>query len=132
MHENSGMKVNREMVRFIQVGKTTRAEVVGQMGTKYVSLWHDSAMAYPFETKGVSFEWYEVAWLGFTGMSQKTDVETSPTGSRWQAFFVAFDDQAVVRAACFKKLITDNKSVDEQLDKWVASLPPTNSIACRP
>jgi len=123
MHEDYGMKVTGEMVQFIHPGITTRAQVIDHLGTNYVSLWRERAIAYPFETKGLSFEWDFVAVGLVSVYSERTDCETSPTGARWQAFFVAFDDHAVVRATCFKKLTANNKSADEQLDHWVASLP---------
>lgn len=131
-HENHGMKVTRDDVRFIQVGKTTRAEVIDHLGTNYVSLPRERAIAYPFETGGVSFEWYKVVWLGFVVMTDKTDVETSPTGSYWQAFFLAFDDHAVVQAVRFERLSMNNQSLDEQLDQWAAAQWPKNGLAeCR-
>jgi hypothetical protein len=123
LHEDYGMKITPEMVRFVRPGITARAEVIAHLGTNYVSLPQDRAMGYPWETKGLSFEWYFVmmGWDG--GYSEKTDCETSPTGARWQAFFLAYDDHAVVRATCFKKLTTNNKSLDEQLDRWQSRLP---------
>ena len=122
LHERYGRPVTRALVKFIQPGRTTRAEVVASLGTEYASLPQDRALAYPWETSGLSFEWYWVL-TGFTHIDcEKTDVETSPMGARWQAYFVAFDDQAVVRATGFRKLTT-NKPLSEQLETWCNQLP---------
>ncbi len=129
MHDNYGVPVTRADVRFIQPGQTTRAEVISHLGTRYASLPRERALAYPWESKGLSFEWFFVAYGPYGGISEKTDCETSPTGARWQAYFVAFDDQGVVHAASFKNLTTNHKSLHEQLDHWAAGQHPPNDPA---
>ncbi len=119
--ENYGTRLTRDRVAFIQPGKTTRAELIIRLGTNYVSLPHERAIAYSWETRGMSLDWYFVVAGPYGGFAEKTDCQTSAAGGAWQAYFVAFDGQELVQAADFKRLNPNNKSLHEQLDQWAAA-----------
>ena len=119
LNENHGRRMKREEVCFIQPGRTSRAEVYARLGTNYVSLPMERAIAYSWECKGLSFPWYFV----ISGLSSG---EAFPTGyemaGKWQAYFVAFDNNNIAQAVKFKRLAAE-LPLQEQLDLWFSRLP---------
>jgi hypothetical protein len=105
-----GREVNKSMSAFIRVGGTTRSEVIDQLGNGYVSLPHESAIAYTWEG-GVHY----VGWW-FLASTHAAAGKTYDWGG-WRGYFIAFDENQVVRAQAFKSL-SINRSVHEQLDHW--------------
>ena len=118
-----GRRLQDADVEFIHSGQTTRSEVKSRLGTKYASLPSEHAIAYPWETKGLIFDYYFFAYGPYGGGSEKLDYHGSPTGNGWHAFFVAFDANAVVRASGFKHL--SRLPLQEQLQQWFDRLPKT-------
>ena len=128
LSEDFGQRIEAPQVRFIHTGQTTRAEVIAHLGTNYTDLPQGRAMAYSWETKGVTFQWYIVVFALFGGRAEPTDWST---GSRWQAYFLAFDRHGVVQAHGYHRLTLNNHhSLHEQLAKWVSRKVPENADNC--
>jgi len=118
----SGRKLSAADVAFIQIGQTTRTEVVAQLGTNYLTLPQQRALAYSWEMKGGGWIWW---WCvaGYGGAAG--DGGVTPGG--WRAYFVAFDDCGVVSATEFRRPST-GRSLHEHLYAWVGRLPAPPAI----
>jgi hypothetical protein len=121
-YENFGKPVRGEEVAFVQTGRTTRAEIIARLGTNYVSLTQERAIAYPWEGEGLTFDWYFVGVGLFGGSAERYDHESMPGKGGWHAWFAAFDEAGVVRATTFKHLHS-HKPLHEQLEAWLNQLP---------
>ena len=109
-----GQKLKPSQTRFIRPGQTTRAEVISRLGTNCVSFRRTRSIAYTWEMRGGGGAWWVCSFNGAAG---------GDWVGGWRGFLVAFDDQDVVRAAEFKMLST-RRPLDENMDHWVAKLPP--------
>ena len=112
-----GQSVTPAQTAFIQPGKTTRAEVVAELGGDYVALPMKRAIAYSWELPGGGGVWWYCVVLPYGGAAGGGDWVGG-----WRGFLVAFDDRGVVAATAFKKLST-RRSLDENMRRWVAKLP---------
>ena len=108
-----GERITTARAAFVQPGKTTRDDVVFILGTNFVSLPRHRAMAYTWEIPGGSGLWIACSTMG--GASGEFD------WSHWRAFFIAFDDRGIVTGKAFKHL-SSRRSLDEQLDRWLAKI----------
>jgi hypothetical protein len=117
VNSDYGRPVRRVDVQFIRPGQTTRLEVKTHLGTNYASLPFERAIAYSWETAGLTFDWYFIAYGPDAGYHEKT----GKTGSTWHAFFVAFDTNGIVCATRFKPL--GERPLQEQLERWANRLP---------
>jgi len=114
-----GCKLDRAQVAFIHPGRTTRAQVIERLGPDYTALPRNRALAYTWELPGGGGVWWYFIPLGEVAASGGGSWEAG-----WRGFFVAFDNQDVVTSAVFKKL-SCRRPLHEQMDRWVAKLPPT-------
>jgi hypothetical protein len=112
-----GHRLPTKEAAFIQPGVTTRAEVISRLGTNYVSLPSERAIAYSWEMKGGGAVWWCVIVSPYGAIAESGDF---PGG--WRAFFVAFDDRGVVTSTAFKSPSTRH-SLHEHMHNWVKTLP---------
>jgi hypothetical protein len=113
-HVEYGQKLQSKQVVCIRPGHTTRAEVIAALGTNYATFRSIRSIAYTWELSGGGGVW----WIGFVnGGTTVTWV------GGWRGFLIAFDELDVVRAAEFKKL-SARRSLDDNMERWVAKLPP--------
>lgn len=116
----SGKAVPHHDARFIEPGKTTKAEVIRNLGSGYRDSIRVPAIAYPWEMPGGT-------WLSW-GLFYIPIAEWSSGGSasgdltRWRALFIAFDARGVVTRKEFMRLKA-KRSLDEQLEAWAGWLP---------
>ena len=113
-----GQKLKPSQTRFIRPGLTTRAEVISRLGTNCVSFRRTRSIAYTWEMRGGGGVWWFVLVCEGGGV-----VKGGNWVGGWRGFFVAFDERNVVRAAEFKTL-SARRALDENMDRWVAKLPP--------
>ncbi len=114
-----GCKVDRAQVTFIHPGQTTRAQVIERLGPDYTALPLNRAFAYTWELPGGGGVWWYCIACG-----EAAAAGGGSWAGGWRGFFVAFDDQGVVTATAFKKL-SCRRPLHENMDRWVAKLPPT-------
>src|SRR4051812_19963293 len=55
--ETHGEPIKTARRKLIRVGKTSRADVVAQLGTNYFDYRQQNAIAYSWETKGLGLTW---------------------------------------------------------------------------
>ena len=110
-NQTYGRVIKSSETRFIVAGRTTRDEVIAKLGGEFRGSPRVAALAYSWEKPAATLVWWIIA------------VETGGGGhierSHWQAFFVAFDAGGKVCRTEFVSL-SQRKSVDEQLEDWVA------------
>jgi hypothetical protein len=116
-----GCKIERAQVTFIHPGQTTRAQVIERLGPDYAALPLNRAFAYTWELPGGGGIWWYCIAFG-----EAAAAGGGSWAGGWRGFFVAFDDQGVVTATAFKKL-SCRRPLHENMDRWVAKLPPTAS-----
>jgi outer membrane protein assembly factor BamE (lipoprotein component of BamABCDE complex) len=116
-----GCKIDRAQVAFIHPGRTTRAQVIERLGPIYSALPLNRAFAYTWELPGGGGVWWYCIALG-----EAAAAGGDSWAGGWRGFFVAFDDQGVVTATAFKKL-SCRRPLHENMDRWVAKLPPSAS-----
>ena len=123
-----GHRLPTREVAFIQTGVTTRTEVISRLGTNYVSLPGDRAIAYSWEMKGGGGVYWIVVVTPYGGIADGGNW----TGG-WRAFFVSFDDRGVVTTTAFKSPST-RRSLHEHLYAWIKTLPdhPKPMLASNP
>jgi hypothetical protein len=114
-----GCKIERAQVAFIHPGRTTRAQVVARLGRDYTALPLNRAFAYTWELPGGGGVWWYCIFAG-----EAAAAGGGSWAGGWRGFLVAFDDQGVVTATAFKKL-SCRRPLHENMDRWVAKLPPT-------
>lgn len=112
-----GQRLTPAEVAFVQPGKTTRAEVLSQLGTNCLSLPLGRAIAYSWEMKGGGY-----AWWWFVACPNAAAGDGGIVTGGWRAYFVAFDDRGVATASAFKSPST-SRSLHEHLDHWISRLP---------
>ena len=112
-----GQKVDHAQARFIQPGRTTRAEVIAALGTNHVAFPRTRSISYTWELRGGGGIW----WFAVAA-PQSAAADAGGWSGGWRGFFVAFDDQDVVRSAEFQQLST-RRSLDANMDRWAAHLP---------
>lgn len=113
-----GQKVKPWPAAFIQPGQTTRAEVLTRLGTNCAALPRTRSIAYTWEMRGGGGVW----WLALFGPGGGGAIGGNWVGG-WRGFLVAFDERDIVRAAEFKNL-SPRRSLDQNMDRWVANLRP--------
>jgi hypothetical protein len=118
----TGHRLKPAQVAFIQPGQTSRTEVISHLGTNYVALPRERAIAYSWEMKGGGGVWW---WWVVGYGSAAGDAGTWTSG--WRAFFVAFDEQGFVTSSAFKRPST-GRSLHEHLDHWVSRLPAQSPV----
>jgi hypothetical protein len=117
----SGHKIERAQTAFIQPGLTTRNQVIDLLGSDYTALPMNRALAYTWELPGGGWVWWYCIVGPYGGVA-----DGGNWAGGWRGFFVAFDEQDVVTASEFKKLST-RQPLHQQMDRWVAKLPPAAS-----
>lgn len=120
-----GQKLADTQTSFIQPGRTTRAQLIAELGTNYITFPRCSSIAYTWELQGGGGVWWTVIALPDAGYA-----EAGGWAGGWRGFFVAFDDREIVRAAEFKKLSTRH-SLCENMDSWMAGLAELPSSSGR-
>jgi hypothetical protein len=115
-NQSYGTPVTKEAARLVTVGQTTRPELIHMLGTNYVSLWHESAIAYPWEG-GLTFDWTDCS---STGTGNRSIGRDDSVGA-WRAFFVTFDTNGVVAAKTFKSLKL-MVPLDQKLEDWAGRM----------
>lgn len=110
-------------VCFIRARQTTRADVVTRLGTNCVSLPGDRALAYQWEAKGLTFDWFFVAMCPYGGDTIYLGYTGCLNGSGWKAFMVSFDTNGVVTASGFRTLRA-HVALHQQLEDWTNRQPP--------
>ena len=113
-HVEYGQKLQSKQTVCIRPGHTTRAEVIAALGTNYAAFRSLRSIAYTWELTGGG----GVGWIGFVNGGT-----TITWVGGWRGFLIAFDELDVVRAAEFKKL-SACRSLDDNMERWVAELPP--------
>jgi len=128
----SGQRVTRDQVSFVQPGCTTRAELTSQLGTNYLSLPQERAIAYSWEVEGGGGVWWCMIVVPYGAL-----VDGGSWTGGWRAYFVAFDENDVVAATAFKSP-SARFSLHEHLEDWVWHLDlvnptqPTGSLSADP
>ncbi len=115
-----GQRLEPVHCSFIRPGQTTRAEVIARLGSNCVAFRRTHSIAYTWEMRGGGGVW----WLVLVGPGGGVATGDQWVGG-WRGFFVAFDQRDVVRAAELRKL-SASRSLDENMDRWVAGLPKTS------
>jgi hypothetical protein len=115
-----GKAITRRDAEFIRTGTTTRAEVIGILGTEYRDSPRIAALAYSWERPGGHVIWQ--INMGYGGAEGVEEV-----GS-WRALFLAFDSGHVVTRKEWVHL-KGSASLDEQLEKWAGWKPPNGLSA---
>jgi hypothetical protein len=118
-----GHRLQAKDVAFIKPGVTTRAEVIAKLGTNYLALPNQRAIAYSWEMKGGGGVW----WWFIAGPGGAAGNSGSWEGG-WRTFFLALDDHGVVRDTAFKSPST-SRSLHRHMDKWLAGLSPQRQLA---
>lgn len=125
----NGRRLKPADVAFMQPGVTTHAQVVARLGSEYIALPQDRAIAYSWEMKGGGgFSWVCLFIpFGAPAGTQINIRDFSAADARswtggWRTFFIAFDDLGVVRAMAFKSPST-RMSLHEHLYAWIQTLP---------
>jgi hypothetical protein len=113
-HVEYGQKLQSKQTVCIRPGHTTRAEVIAALGTNYATFRSLRSIAYTWELSGGGGAWWIAGFYGGTGGNWV---------GGWRGFLIAFDERDVVRAAEFKKL-SARRSLDDNMGRWVAKLPP--------
>jgi hypothetical protein len=113
-------------VAFIVPGQTSRAAVVERLGTAFHPVPRMPAFAYSWELRG-----HKAIWWWFVAVPDAAAGDLGEFDWNWRAFFVAYDEHGVVTKTEFVRL-SSNKSLDEQLEKWVKRSHPTPHPAHRP
>ena len=116
-----GQKVTAQEVAFIQPRVTARTEVTNKLGTSYVSLPKQRAIAYSWELKGGGMIWWYVIGCAAGGIA---DGSYTPGG--WRGYFIAFDEMGVVTRTEFESLST-RYSLHELLQAWESGAPPVKA-----
>jgi hypothetical protein len=109
-----GQKINRNQVAFIQVGKTTRPEVISNLGTNCYWSRRYQVLAYTWEMRGGGGCWWAYGTEGGT---------SGDWLGGWRGFLVAFDDKGVASASGFRRL-SPQRSLDDNLNCWPARNKP--------
>lgn len=116
-----GNNIPASKVRFVQAGKTTRNDVIQNLGTNYVSLWHEKAIAYSWEQPGWSFTWSLFLIGLYSGeaapLSENLAGFGPESGGKWRAYFIAFDEGGVVLQSELVRL-KPGVPLHQQLDSW--------------
>lgn len=121
-HVAYGQRLESKNLPCIQPGRTTRAQVIAALGTNYAKFGRSRSIAYTWEMRGGGGVWWVALVFGEAAV-----VKGNTWVGGWRGFLVAFDERDVVRAAEFKKL-SCRISLDENLDRWVAKLPPVSRL----
>ena len=111
--QTHGQVITPAGVKFIVVGRTTRAEVISQLGDGFRDSPRLPVMAYAWEKPATGWAW-GVASLGESGGALGSCSENS----HWRAYFLEFDSSSRVSRATFVHLSQRNQSLDEQLEDW--------------
>lgn len=119
-HVAYGQRLESKHLPCIQPGRTTRAQVIAALGTNYTKFGRSRSIAYTWEMSGGGGVWWVAVATPYGGGAWGGNWVGG-----WRGFLVAFDERDVVRAAEFKKL-SCRISLDENLDRWVAKLPPVS------
>jgi hypothetical protein len=106
-----GSKLKVRDIAFIVPGETKRAEVIERLGTSFRKTPQTKAIAYSWEIPGGDVGLGICAEGGCAGWEWEI--------SRWRAVFIDFDSREVVARKAIVRL-RPSKSLDEQLEKWVA------------
>jgi len=105
----AGCQITSAQASGIIVGRTTRSEVVEQLGNRFRESPRMPALAYSWELPGGRGFWWAFGTVG----GRMEDFEWS----RWRAFFILFDGSGRVADMKFVRLAS-SKSLDEQLEDW--------------
>jgi hypothetical protein len=112
-------------VSFVQTGVTTRTEILARLGTNFVALPMNRALAYTWEMKGGGGVW----WVAVV-VPEAAFYDAGTWEGGWRGFFIAFDDAGVVTARAHKKL-SPRRSLHQHLYNWVETLQGWPVVASR-
>jgi hypothetical protein len=115
----TGHIFEREDLKKILPGKTTRAEVVSRMGIGFRQTHDNWALSYSWEKSGPDMYhglFFAAASYGGSGVFGEFG-KTDSAWSYWRAIFIQFDADDLVVEAEFIRL-SSRKSLDEQLEAW--------------
>lgn len=107
-HTTAGLKLSGDRIAFIRDGVTTRAEVVETLGLPSFDLLAERAIAYAWETEGISF--------GYTVFGNYN--EPSRKHDRY-LFCVRFDERGIVsHHGKIRQL--EIESSDDAIRRWLS------------
>lgn len=116
-----GIALKPTDLAFIKAGETTRSETIERLGTRYREANGKTALAYSWETGGLSVDWRADSFYFFESLG------TSESRS-WRAVFIEFDDRNTVKRV-ERVGLSSKKSLDQHLEDWLAKSrrksPPT-------
>jgi hypothetical protein len=115
----TGHIFEREELKKIISGRTTRAEIMARMGTGFRQTHDNSALSYSWEKSGPDmYHGLLIAGAGSMGGGVITSFgKTDSAWSYWRAIFIQFDaDDLVVKAEFIR--LSSRKSLDDQLEAW--------------
>lgn len=117
-----GTALSAKDLAFIKVGETTRSQTIEQLGTRYREANGKSALAYSWETGGLSVDWSDMIYF--------REILGTTESKSWRAVFIEFGDNATVKRVARVNL-SSKKSLDQQLEDWLArsrrKSPPATS-----
>lgn len=115
-----GKVIPHRDANFIKPGKTTKAEVIRNLGTGYRDSIRVAAIAYPWELPGGKWLSWGLIYIPIADWSSGGSASGDLT--RWRALFLDFDARGIVTRKEFVRL-KSNRTLDEQLESWAGWVP---------
>ena len=116
-HVDYGHRLKSAQTGFIQPGRTTRDEVIAELGTNFATFPRTSSIAYTWEMRGGGGLW---GWA--VACPQGGAGGGGSWAGGWRGFLVAFDERGLVRSAQYRRL-SCRRSLDANAERWLTHLP---------